>query len=334
MNIRTLTPGEKVTEAGVYDIPLEQYHGDIAAAPSISSSGLRLIEQKSPAHYYATSYLNPDHEPEERTPALNIGAAVHCLLLTPELFSKEVSVHPFKDFARNEEIGGVKWTKTEKIKWRDAEYEAGRAVIGAEQLDALCQMRDVLMREPLIEGGIFQGQIEKSIIWPDDETGVFLKSRLDVIPDDDVLVDYKTIANGHPDHIEREIYKHGYEMQLALGAEAMWQVLGKRTRMVCLIFQEKEPPYAVTPVELDLIDLYDGFNLNRRAVRLFAECVKTGQWPGYDCGAKTGGIFMPSRPKYDANRIEARRKLSEEDPLRVPEIEPPFFETDAKDQAA
>jgi hypothetical protein len=86
--------GEKITEPGCYLMPIEAYHSDCAAGPSISSSGLRQIEQESPAHYWAQSYLNPDREQEEDSEAFILGRAAHHLLLGEGSFAQKFCVRP------------------------------------------------------------------------------------------------------------------------------------------------------------------------------------------------------------------------------------------------
>jgi hypothetical protein len=53
------------------------YHTDTTR---ISKSGLDLIN-RAPALYYER-YLNPTAEPQKETPALIIGSAVHCAVLS------------------------------------------------------------------------------------------------------------------------------------------------------------------------------------------------------------------------------------------------------------
>ena len=78
-----------ITRPGLYSgISLSEYHrGDICDGPSISSSGLRTIFTKSPAHYWAASPLNDDPdddvEDESDSQALIFGSAVHHLILGP-----------------------------------------------------------------------------------------------------------------------------------------------------------------------------------------------------------------------------------------------------------
>ena len=63
----------KISEPGVYSLPIEIYHGQPTVGPSISSSGLRTIWAQSPAHYYVDSPLNPKRAPQPDRPAFALG---------------------------------------------------------------------------------------------------------------------------------------------------------------------------------------------------------------------------------------------------------------------
>jgi len=274
-------PGQKITEPGIYDIPNAWYHDDCCDGPSISSTGLRQIEQRSPAHYWATSPLNPDAEPMEATKALDYGAAAHCLLLEPDLFEAQFAVSPFSDFARNEEIEGKLFRKSDKKAWKDAQEEAGKTIITKDDYAAITAAKRALAEHPLVKDGLFDGLIEKSVIWQDEETGVWLKARPDCIPAGAILVDYKSAVSAHPRDIRKALTDHGYHMQLALAVDGIHAVLGDRIEHVALAVQEKKPPYVVNVAPVEQAALYRGRQQNRRAIRAFAECIEKGDWPGY-----------------------------------------------------
>ena len=84
----------KITTPGIYDLPIEVYHSDVTDGPSISSSGLRMIEDKSPLHYWDTSPLNPDREPQQDKPYFSLGRAVHTLILGEDGFATNYAVRP------------------------------------------------------------------------------------------------------------------------------------------------------------------------------------------------------------------------------------------------
>ncbi|WP_412545787.1 PD-(D/E)XK nuclease-like domain-containing protein [Maricaulis sp. MIT060901] len=285
----------KIDRPGVYDLPMEFYHGDCCVGPSISSSGLRKIEAFSPAHYFVESYLNPDRAAID-TKALAFGRAAHSLLLGDEPFARSFTLVPFTNWNKNEadgEADGVvigDWTVTAKRKWKTDQQATRRTLVMPDQMDTIKGMKSALEAHPIVQGGVFQGEVEKSIIWQDEETGVWLKARPDVIPAisvdglhaDDTLADYKTTTDARHRARQRDIIERGYAQQLALCAEGLWHTRRQEIRCFVLVMQEKAPPYAVVPIELSQDLIWRAAQLNRRAIRTFAECVQNNDWPAYD----------------------------------------------------
>ena len=274
---------EKIDKPGVYDIDMETYHGDCCDGPSISSSGLRTIESLSPGHYFAFSYLNPNRE-ESPSRAFDFGRAAHCLLLGDEVFSKAFIVPPFSGPYNRNEDG---WKAGEKREWKEDQEGRGLTVLRHEDIKQIEAMRTQLDADPLVRNGLFQGEVEKSIIWRDQETGVWLKARPDVIPEvlgkavDDTLADYKTTVDARSHRIDRSMVDYTYAQQLALCAEGLWETRRQIIRCFVLVFQEKAPPYAVVTQEVSADWIWRGAQLNRRAIRTFAKCVETGDWPTF-----------------------------------------------------
>ena len=267
-----------ISEPGIYaGIPMAEYHAQLTVGPSISSGGLRTITSKSPAHYFATSYLNPHAEKVDTTP-FRIGKAAHSLLLGDEVFEEHFAVAPF-DGGRNTSTGD--WKAGEKQTWWSECQVMGRVPLSKDEYARILGMRDVLMREPLIQDGLLGGDAERSIICRDEETGVWLKARPDVIPKSGWMVDYKTVADAHPRKIQRAVFDHGYHQQLGLAAECLAQLGEPVPREYALVCQEKTPPYAVTIQSLPIEAIWAGVKQNRSAIRTFAQCLSEGVWPGY-----------------------------------------------------
>lgn len=291
MKIKRIKEGRKIKAPGAYRIPMVWYHSNCCAGPSISSSGLRKIENESPAHYWAFSYLNPHAFPEPDKQALGFGRAAHCLLLGGESFKKHYAVRPSK---------WKDWRTNDAKEWRDKQIEAGRTVITEADLTTIKLMSAVLKRHPILEAAnLLSGQIEASLIWQDRETGVWLKARPDVIPEfDGVASDYKSATAAQPNDCRKAIWKFGYHMQLALIAEGYEAIFGRPLENFLLVFQEYRPPFNVMPVEIDADAIYWGRCQNRRAIRTFADCLDKGEWPGY-----ADEIAVSSLPEWYTNRL-------------------------------
>jgi hypothetical protein len=266
----------KITTPGVYDLPIEIYHSDCADGPSISSSGLRLIDAKSPLHYWDTSPLNPDREPEADKPYFSLGRAVHTLILGEDGFASKYVTRP-------EEYPD--WRTNAAKHWREAKVKAGRTVLEPKDLVTIRGIANRLKQHPLIQSGILSGEIERSLIWKDPETGVWLKSRPDVLPyGGELVADLKTCSDSSGEFVRRSINDHAYHMQLALCGIGLRALLNRDIGDddYVLIFVETKRPYAVNvkPIAAEAI-VYGRMQL-RRALRKFADCFVKNDWPGPD----------------------------------------------------
>lgn len=274
IEVKQLAAGAKVTEPGLYsDVDINRYHSDVTDGPGISSSGLRTIESKSPAHYYANSYLNPDREPDEPKDHFDFGKAAHFLLLGEVGFKEKFVVRPEK---------WSDWRTNDAKAWRAEQQLAGRTVLTDDQIHAIKGIAKSLAAEPLVASGILQGLVEHSMFWRDPKTSVWLKSRPDIVPSaDGILIDLKTTGDASPDAIGRTVQDFGYNMQGGLASLGMKAVMGVEMTDFVLVWVEKTPPYAVNVSPVDQEWIFWGRRQLRRAIDRFAECIEKNDWPGY-----------------------------------------------------
>jgi hypothetical protein len=148
-------------------------------------------------------------------------------------------------------------------------------------MDQIRGMRDGLMRHPLVrEAHILDGMIERSLFWIDAETGIWLRSRPDVIPNGSGdFVDLKTAASVARPDIERSIGDYGYFMQASL-LRIGCRVLGIPFESFTFVFVEKTVPHCTRVVVIKDHELDRGERCIRASLRTFAECLDTGIWPG------------------------------------------------------
>ncbi|KPC95033.1 hypothetical protein ADL27_11275, partial [Streptomyces sp. NRRL F-6602] len=79
-------------------------------------------------------------------------------------------------------------------------------------------------------------------------------------------------------------YEYGYHAQgdwYCTGAKALG-LAGRYKPGFVFVFQMKTAPYLVHIVELDGTALALGAARNRRAREIFADCQRTGRWPGFN----------------------------------------------------
>jgi len=290
----------KISEPGVYALPIEVYHGQPTVGPSISSSGLRTIWNQSPAHYYVDSALNPKRAPQPDRPAFALGRLAHKLLL-------EGSDGLADEFVTRPEQWSD-WRTKAAQEWRDGKIAAGKTVITDADLAAVTGMAESLARHPLVEAGILDGFVERSLIWKDAKTSVWLKSRPDVVPRASGLFsDLKTTNSVADSDLERSLSDYGYHMQAALVGMASEAVLGRPMEEFALVWVEKAPPHCVRVTVLTGEDLDRGRQQLRRAIDQFAECVATGEWPGPG-GSRRDAEYL-TLPPWAAKQIDQRLEV-------------------------
>lgn len=295
MIIEILWDGTPIGEPGLYQgVPMDAYHRMLTVTASISSSGQRTIWSESPAHYYDTSYLNPDPpEPKER-PHFSLGRAAHHLLLQGRKgFDDEFAVRP--DIWSD-------WRTNAAKDWRADTLAAGKTIITMNELNDIAGMAAALARDPLIRAGLLDGLVERSIIYKDQESGIYVKARPDAIPSDEDFSDLKTTEALDDDSIQRTITSFGYHQQGATVRSAA-RSLGLEMAGFTLVFVEKTRPFCVRTVTLKPEDLDRGEEQNRVANWKFAQGLATGYWPGP--GSDDDAQFMGLQP-YAQARIDAR----------------------------
>lgn len=308
----------KIGKPGVYpNLPMSQYHGDTCVGPSISSSGLRTIFTKSPAHYFDTSYLNPDRTEEDDKEAFILGRAAHHLLLGEDDFSTLFVVRP------DEAPDGRAWNGNNNSckAWLAEQAAAGRTVLTPGQIDAIRGMARSLAKHPLIQNGILNGKIEQSLIWKDKETGVWLKARPDAIPNDSGdVADLKTTAKMAYD-FDNDASKLRYDIQAALVKWGLKETMGLDMQSFSFVPVLKSRPHCCDVLTLQSDDIAEAEKDLRTAIRVFANCLETGNWFGPG-GTQSDARFFVFTP-YQRERAVYRRDFLEREIARAEAADEP-----------
>lgn len=298
--------GQKISVPGIYrNVPMEVYHSDCCAGPSISSSGIRTIEAKSLLHFFKDWYGNPNRKAPETKAFFSVGKAVHSLSAGETKFAEEFIVRPSK------------WNdwKTDASKaWRAEMELEGLSVLIPSDIDQIRGMVTQLANHPTIQAGILNGLIEHSIFWFHDFTvedgtiiRVWFKARPDVIPLDSLMgVDLKTTTDASGIACRRAITDLGYHIQLGMIHEGLWQVERHRLTDHVLVFIEKADPWALNHKPIPDVDVEYGRRQMYRAGQKFAQAIHDSIWHGYEDDEVEGGLMPYAR---DRLAYEAEHKL-------------------------
>lgn len=174
------------------------------------------------------------------------------------------------------------------------ENNPGRIVLTPETWDQLHAMANAVHSHPaagaLLTG--CPGEAEKSVYWIDAATGVLCRCRPDWWRDDNVIVDLKTTEDASPEGFAKSMANYRYDVQAAYYLDGVQAATRKRPKAFVFIAVEKKPPYGVGVYVLDSDSLELGRAQYQHDLRIYAECVRTGEWPGY--GDKIQTISLPA----------------------------------------
>lgn len=274
---------------GVYsadELTLEQYHADIVPDGSLSSSGARaLLAPGCPAQF---DYDR--RQPQLPKREFEIGTAVHSVLLGTGADLVVVDAEMWNTKAVKAEVTAIR--ADDKIPLKPSDKQQVEDMVAA--------IRRHPVAGPLFAPGT--GTPEQSLYWVDEATGITCRVRPDWLkhlPDLTLCVDYKTAAKADPEAVSKAIADRGYHQQDPFYIDGIQAVLGLPARFL-FVFQSKTAPYLITVRELSEADRAIGRAKNQRALRIYAECTKTGVWPDWT-GTVTDIPYI-SLPTWTATR--------------------------------
>ena len=251
----------------VHGLPNADYH----ASPGVSKSGLDDIA-KSPMHYYGL-HIDPSRPNAEESAAQLAGNLAHCSILEPDAFPLRYKVGP--DVSRNTKV----WKEFE------ASLPPGVQAIKPDERDKAMRQADSVRRLPDVRDALARGYAETSAYWVDDETGVLCRCRPDwwhtYSGAVSILVDVKTCGDASPREFAAQIARMRYHVQDAFYTEGF--SIASRTEVAGFLFVAVEDkwPYAASVCMLDESSKLKGSVLAHRALRTYAECMRSQSWPGY-----------------------------------------------------
>lgn len=276
----------------VPDLDEATYHAHPALSYSTGKHYLR-----SPAHYLHA--LNNRKEKKE----FDFGHAVHGLVLGTGMGIVEI---PESLLASN----GAASTKDAKEFIREAR-EAGQVPLKADVFERVRATSDaVLLNTEARKYLELDGAPEVSLFATDLDTGVDIRGRIDYLPtpvDGHTRpIDLKTTANATPRKIIRAITEFDYDLQASMYRHLINETDGDTVADPMVhIYVEVDPPHGVQVVELeDMGWVIGGDNKLETILTLHAECLKSGQWPGYP--SSTHQLLPPMWYLADLGIEEAR----------------------------
>jgi exodeoxyribonuclease VIII len=291
----------------LFDVPAEVYHRrelDVA-----SNSGLTIIDDRSPMHYYHW-ITHPDDD--EDTPALSFGSMFHVATLEPDRFTRTYCVLPPDAPSRptSRQINAKKPSPEtlQQIDWWQAWHDnhAGQQTVGAAEYDEALRMADQLRRHRLeFPGGvIITGaelfdlcRKEVTIRWTDERTGVKCKARLDLLCDEfNFGADLKSTQDASQRAFARSVATYRYHQQhvhYTDGAQAAGMPLANFLFIVGERGKVNAPAVYTIPSEAE----EHGRKLRDRGLDTLKRCLDSGRWPSYTSTIEE--LILPTWAYYE-----------------------------------
>ncbi|WP_244208770.1 PD-(D/E)XK nuclease-like domain-containing protein [Xenorhabdus ehlersii] len=235
----------------------------------MSKSQLDIIDQ-APAELIWQRTAPVD---EEKIKSLDIGTALHCLLLEPDEFGKRFAIEPKLD----------RRTKTGKEEAEEFSLNnKDKIILTQEESRKLLIMRDSAMAHPIAKWCLeATGTTESSIYWEDVATGVLCRSRPDkLIADHHWIVDVKSTAD--IDRFDRTFYDYRYHVQDAFYSDGYKALTGQLPTFIFLAVSTTVNcgRYPVRTYIMTERAKSAGRAAYQRNLATYAECLKTNEWPG------------------------------------------------------
>jgi hypothetical protein len=283
---------------GLSNGPAADYHNDQHGDhPTLSSSIANLLINRSPLHAWtAHPRLNPNYVPYDDS-KFDVGTVAHAMLLEG---TASVDVCDFPD-----------WRTKDAREARDASRANGRTPLLSHQFEEVLGMCNAVAdqlkafnADPVPLTG---GTPEQTMVWQDDQTGVWCRARIDWLHDDlSAIDDLKTTTrSAHPEAFAKNLYGYGCDVQAAFYLRGMRTLYPTKVEAFPpqwrWIVVETSPPYGLSVVEPSpaVLELADA--KVDAALKLWAECLERDVWPGYPTRVATAEL-----PAWEEARWLAR----------------------------
>lgn len=268
---------------GVYDgVPNEVYRSWNAA----SNSDLSVIQDYSPMHMrYRRLY------PQEPTPALQFGSAVHAAILEPDQFEVDYLLAGQCCVLTGK---GSPCTNPGKVLssglWYCGVHSKGllpdeaKTILSADKFDAIRGIIDATERHPAANGLIKSaGKNEVSIVFRHPYNDLLCKARIDMLrPEWDAVGDLKTTECASVEDFRRSITIYGYHRQAAFYLAGL-KVLGAGDyKHFAFVSVEKTAPYGVAVYRLMQDAIEAGNAQLEKLLSIYKNCDEKGNFYGYE----------------------------------------------------
>ena len=216
---------------------------------------------------------------EPDTPSKFFGRLTHTRVLEPSEFDKRYIIPPKVD----------RRTTEGKAEWAEFTEEHGnKEQITQDNYDTVNAINEAILAHPRAKE-LLVGEIERTVVWEDPESGILCKARPDIISSPHgMLIDLKTTKDASQESFTRAIANLGYNRQAAHylnGMNAMSPFLFDKYRFIVC---EIKKPYRVQVYKMDAEFLALGQTSIKELIQKEIDCIAANEWPHYQTDWQSG----------------------------------------------
>lgn len=263
------------------DVTDDEYHApDLCLA---SKHGLDDI-LRAPALFKVANDVGAVRKTSE---AKDLGVAFHMAAIQPDLFLDTYTVMPdFGSPKANKKLGVTteqgRVNKALREEWLAA--NEGRTILEADDAQTIACMVDSLRVHP-VAGPLLERAVSEVVCrWRDPRTGIECKAKADLwVEEYALLADLKGLFDGSWSGFRLASERYKYHRQDSFYRRG-WAANGFTPGAFFFVCVEKTPPFLVSLFEHEPEDVEQGATQNDEALTIMAQCLESGQWPGYPTG--------------------------------------------------
>ena len=259
-----------MSKAETLTIETESYH---ALRDSWSHSQLETFIE-SPELFRGRHHATPPEYPRNKSTALDWGTVADSALTNPEGMDAVMEIIPEWALSANGARQGNNWKAFEAARPGKILLKQSETV---EIVRAVRNCRAHPLAKRILDA---PGEFQWTIKWLDDDTGLWLRARLDkpaYLPEGLILSDIKTSRNHRLPKFASDADKFGYFRQAAHYWDAVVE-LGEQPDAWINVAIGKADPQETEVYEMDPEDIEVGRSENRKYLRELAQRLQTNDW--------------------------------------------------------
>lgn len=266
-----------IRQPGLYRLTAAQYHADPAPTPSLSSSTIKTMLERTPRHAWCDHpKLGNMHEQKDND-AFTLGTAAHKLILGA---GAEFCVIDANDWRTKDAQAQRDQARAEgKTPILTAQFHKARAIAAWS--------RGELNQLPLVADAFTSSVPELACFW--QEGDIWCRSLMDLAPTAEdaqgwwTIYDLKTTSGAlDANTLARNMISYGYDVQAAHYTRGLQALLGDDARVrFRFLFVESDSPYSATVAQASGQMAATGEQKALAAYSIWSRGLRDNDWPGY-----------------------------------------------------